>query len=622
MARKYIPLADTRALARDLDSIDYKPDENTKAYLLTHPSVKQLYSRIQHRRTPNEIVNNPKWLKRAFNDYIKAKEKQDNTGRSEYFKQYNENKRQLALQAGLPVSKRKKNNQVEESRQVPDNLSSMFVGALPVPILPPRQVPAELDVEPEREPEREPEPEPEPEPELATLLRGDEQQAIAEVIAQPEVQEALANEDITDEELIMALQEVLDEQPAPEEQQEDEGIFLPMFDNMYDEQEDEGDFLPMFGNMYDEPDIEGSGIVNVFSEFIKTIATDLDTSYEAVLSKFWTNKGLQRRWKQYKKTVAPTIFVPDQMRPQQRFEPLVFNIPSVKVEPYTTDYSAPKVIDLKAVYGKKDTKKQKAPIVERPSANIVLDMEPSVEEPEARELEAKLAAEEPEYEEPDIIPVQKQRAKPCPKGTRRYAPIGSECYTQAYIDEWQATYGRKKKAEANKLPFISADELAEIERAARQAMEQPIERRERELTPVKEMVLQELERELKDTRDTYSDNQWTWESQGRWDLLRHWGEKIDRLKQKINDIKFMNVEGGALGNYRVQSVIFRRDKWTPAKASKWLQKHNYANKGIDEKDEHLRFRQLNPDYIRKQGYKRFITKPLGDSGVSLIIAYK
>jgi hypothetical protein len=72
----------------------------------------------------------------------------------------------------------------------------------------------------------------------------------------------------------------------------------------------------------------------------------------------------------------------------------------------------------------------------------------------------------------------------------------------------------------------------------------------------------------------------------------------------------------------VQSVIFRRDKWTPAKASKWLQKNQYANKGIDEKDEHLRFRQLNPDYIRKQGYKRFITKPLGDSGVSLIIAYK
>jgi hypothetical protein len=605
MARKYIPLADTRALARDLDSIDYKPDENTKAYLLTHPSVKQLYSRIQHRRTPNEIVNNPKWLKRAFNDYITSKEKQDNTGRSEYFKQYNENKRQLALQAGLPVSKRKKNNQVEESRQVPDNLSSMFVGALPVPILPPRQVPAELDVEPE--------PESEPESELATLLRGD----IAEVIAQPEVQEALANEDITDEELIMALQEVLDEQPAPEE---DEGVFLPMFGNMYDEPEDEGDFLPMFGNMYDEPNIEGSGIVNVFSEFIKTIATDLDTSYEAVLSKFWTNKGLQRRWKQYKKTVAPTIFVPEQMRPQQRFEPLVFNIPSVKVEPYTTDYSAPKVIDLKAVYGKKDTKKQKAPIVERPNANIVLDMEPSIEEPEARELESKLAAEASPDEE-YILPV-KQRAKPCPRGTRRYAPMGSECYTQAQIDEWQATYGRKKKAEANKLPFISADELAEIERAARQAMEQPIERRRRELTPVEEMTLRELERELRDARQTYSDNQWYWESEGKWDLLRKWGEKIDRLKQKINDIKFMNMEGGALGNYKVQSVIFRRDKWTPAKASKWLQKNQYANKGIDEKDEHLRFRQLNPDYIRKQGYKRFITKPLGDSGVSLIIAYK
>ena len=489
---------------------------------------------------------------------------------------------------------------IKRIRTVPPNLGSMFVGTLPVPKMPPRQIPSELDAEPEEMPTEAPE------------------AIVADIVAQPEIQEALANEDITEEELMMVIQDVIEEEPTPEEEPapEDEGDFLQMFG--YEAPEE---FDTLFGNMYDEPDIEGSGIVNVFSEFIKTIATDLDTSYEAVLSKFWTNKGLQRRWKQYKKTVAPTIFVPEQMKAQQRFEPLVFNIPSVEVEPYTTDYSAPKVIDLKAVYGKKDTKKQKAPIVERPSANIVIDMEPSVEDPDARELEAKLAAEESPDEE-YIIPVQKQRAKPCPRGTRRYAPMGSECYTQEQIDEWQTTYGRKKKAEANKLPFMSADELAEIERAMRHSMEQPMERRERQLTPVEEMTLRELERELRSARQTYSDNQWSWESEGKWDLLRKWGEKIDRLKQRINDIKFMNVEGGALGNYRVQSVIFRRDKWTPAKASKWLQKYKYANKGIDEKDEHLRFRQLNPDYIRKQGYKRFITKSLGDSGVSLIIAYK
>lgn len=611
MARKYIPLADTKALASDLYNIDYKPNAQLKDYLLTHPAVKFIENKYPTRKelfTPELVVNDPKLLERAFKYYITTKERQDNTGREEY-------RRQRAIQVGLPEPKRRKKDVVY---QVPPNLGSMFVGTLPVPRMPPRQIPVELDAEIEEMPDEE----------LGALLRGDE---IDEIVAQPEVQEALANGDITDEDLIMAIQEVLDEQPVEAEveaeaeaEAEDEDDFLQMFgyevpeEGMTQKEIDTG-YETYFGDMYDEPDIEGGGIVNVFSEFIKTIASDLNTSYEAVLSKFWTNRGLQRRWKQYKKTVAPTIFVPEQMKAQQRFEPLVFNIPRVEVEPYTTDYSAPKVIDLKAVYGKKDTKKQKAPIVERPSANIVIDMEPSVEDPDVRELEAKLEAE-PEYEE--IVPTPKQRAKPCPKGTRRYAPMGSECYTQQQIDEWQSTYGRKKKAEENKLPFMSADELAEIERAMRHSMEKPMERRERQLTPVEEMTLRELERELRSARQTYSDNQWTWESQGKWDLLRQWGDKIDRLKQRINDIKFINVEGGALGNYRVQSILFRRDKWTPSKASKWLEKHNYSNKGVDEKEGHLRFRQLNPDYIRKQGYKRFITKAFGDSGVSLIIAYK
>ena len=389
--------------------------------------------------------------------------------------------------------------------------------------------------------------------------------------------------------------------------------------------------------LYSEPDIEGSGIVNVFSEFIKTIATDLDTSYEAVLSKFWTNKGLQRRWKQYKKTVAPTIFVPDQMKPQQRFEPLVFNIPSVEVEPYTTDYSAPKVIDLKAVYGKKDTKKQKAPIVERPNANIVLDMEPSVEEPEARELEAKLAAEEsPDEEEPDIIPAQKQKAK-CPKGTRRYAPIGSECYTQAYIDEWKATYGRKKKLPENitiieEEPVASAQPPEPLEPPPYERPPPPEDFLYYDGAPVDilESVRKQAFQALRDINQTLDWMTEHWKETGNYGSIERYKYKQTRLRKYIDYLNAEiaksklegNLVGSGMGNYKVQSVIFRRDKWTPAKASKWLQKHNYANKGIDEKDEHLRFRQLNPDYIRKQGYKRFITKPLGDSGVSLIIAYK
>ncbi len=34
----------------------------------------------------------------------------------------------------------------------------------------------------------------------------------------------------------------------------------------------------------------------------------------------------------------------------------------------------------------------------------------------------------------------------CPKGTKRYAPVGKDCYTQAYIDSWQQARKTKKNA--------------------------------------------------------------------------------------------------------------------------------------------------------------------------------
>ena len=81
------------------------------------------------------------------------------------------------------------------------------------------------------------------------------------------------------------------------------------------------------------------------------------------------------------------------------------------------------------------------------------------------------------------------------------------------------------------------------------------------------------------------------------------------------------IEGA--GMYKVQSVLFDKTKWeSPDKAGEWLSSHSYLNKGVDDKENTYRFRQINPQYIKKQGYKRFVTQPLGDSGVSLILAYK
>jgi hypothetical protein len=76
-------------------------------------------------------------------------------------------------------------------------------------------------------------------------------------------------------------------------------------------------------------------------------------------------------------------------------------------------------------------------------------------------------------------------------------------------------------------------------------------------------------------------------------------------------------------DYYVQSIVFDKSKFNKKSASDWIKKHNYENKGVDEKEDTLRFRQVDPDYIEEKGFNRFRTKKIGrNSGVSLIIAYK
>jgi hypothetical protein len=76
-------------------------------------------------------------------------------------------------------------------------------------------------------------------------------------------------------------------------------------------------------------------------------------------------------------------------------------------------------------------------------------------------------------------------------------------------------------------------------------------------------------------------------------------------------------------DYYVQSIVFDKSKFNKKSASEWIKKHNYENKGVDEKEDTLRFRQVDPDYIEEKGFNRFRTKKIGrNSGVSLIIAYK
>ncbi len=84
------------------------------------------------------------------------------------------------------------------------------------------------------------------------------------------------------------------------------------------------------------------------------------------------------------------------------------------------------------------------------------------------------------------------------------------------------------------------------------------------------------------------------------------------------------IEGKAVADkdYVVQTIIFNKSKWDADKANKWLRENKYKNKGVDEKENSLRYRQINPDYIKNKGFVNFATKQLGRSGISIVLAYK
>jgi len=120
-------------------------------------------------------------------------------------------------------------------------------------------------------------------------------------------------------------------------------------------------------------------------------------------------------------------------------------------------------------------------------------------------------------------------------------------------------------------------------------------------------------------------------SENRFDVLgEHSSDILDRLPadQMIGAGTAEpepEVEAGSVKNarpYKIQTILFSKDKWTKKKASSWLKKHNYSNKGVDDKPDTLRYRQLDPSYVEQIGYNQYVTKPLGASGVSLVIVYK
>ena len=74
-------------------------------------------------------------------------------------------------------------------------------------------------------------------------------------------------------------------------------------------------------------------------------------------------------------------------------------------------------------------------------------------------------------------------------------------------------------------------------------------------------------------------------------------------------------------NYKVQSILFDKDKISLDEAIEWVINHKDKINKIDETETQYRFRQISPEYLKRKGYTEFRTKRLNDT-VALIIAYK
>ena len=98
-------------------------------------------------------------------------------------------------------------------------------------------------------------------------------------------------------------------------------------------------------------------------------------------------------------------------------------------------------------------------------------------------------------------------------------------------------------------------------------------------------------------------------------FLRKLSNSVTDLGAKVNEI----TTGTGLNSPIVQSIIFKKPI-NKRECVKWLNEHNYKSNDVDSKENHFRFRQVDPEPLEREGY-HFITKKIDDN-ISFIIAYK
>lgn len=72
--------------------------------------------------------------------------------------------------------------------------------------------------------------------------------------------------------------------------------------------------------------------------------------------------------------------------------------------------------------------------------------------------------------------------------------------------------------------------------------------------------------------------------------------------------------------YRLQTVLFNKDRYSLQQAVEFLATHKLKHSKVDETLNLYRFRQVSPAILRREGFTKYVSKPIAD-GITFVFAY-
>lgn len=73
---------------------------------------------------------------------------------------------------------------------------------------------------------------------------------------------------------------------------------------------------------------------------------------------------------------------------------------------------------------------------------------------------------------------------------------------------------------------------------------------------------------------------------------------------------------------KIQSILFNRKYFTTIQAVKWLDEHDFKHYKIDITTNFIRFRQIDPLTLTKEGFRHYHNKYILDKQIMFVIANK